>query len=190
MEVTKEFPISRMDCPTCVITLEKSVMKVPGVKRAQGIYLRKMLKVTYDDSTPVSAIEKAIEDVGYRVAYKEYPGPLTRLRGLFGRGESKAVSVVTDSDFKEKVLDASKPVAVLFSSESCPSCKMFEPKYEKLAEEKGSKADFYEMDVGANEAWKNYGVWGIPTVIVFRSGRESERFGAAMDTKGLEKILS
>ena len=120
-DVTKEIGITRMDCPTCVVTLEKSVMKVPGVRKAQGNYLKKTLKVTYDEATPLVAIEKAIEDVGYQVAYKKYPSPLSKLKGLFSRGESKAITSITDAEFREKVLGSAKPVAVLFSSEGCPS---------------------------------------------------------------------
>ncbi len=91
-DVTKEIAITRMDCPTCVVTLEKSVMKVPGVTKAQGNYLKKTLKVTMNDSTPLADIEKAIEDVGYQVAYKKYPSPLSKLRGLFSGGDSKAIT--------------------------------------------------------------------------------------------------
>ncbi len=81
-EVTKEIAITRMDCPTCITTLEKSVMKVPGVNKVQGNYLKKTLKVTMNDTTPLTPIEKAIEDVGFQLAYKKYPSPLSRLKCL------------------------------------------------------------------------------------------------------------
>ena len=35
-DVTKEIGVTRMDCPTCVVTLEKSVMKVPGASKARA----------------------------------------------------------------------------------------------------------------------------------------------------------
>lgn len=189
-EVTKEIAITRMDCPTCVVTLEKSVMKVPGVKKAQGNHLKKTIKVTMDDTVPLASIEKAIEDVGYQVAYKKYPGPLSKLRGLFSRGESKAIASITDGDFPEKVLMASKPVAVLFSSEGCPSCQVLKPKIKELAEKQAGHTDFYEMDVTHTEAWKGYGVMGIPTVVVFRGGKPAERFGAMLSVGDLEKALT
>jgi len=187
-EVTKEIGITRMDCPTCVVTLEKSVMKVPGVKKAQGNYLKKTLKVTMEDTVPLVAIEKAIEDVGYQVAYKKYPGPLSKLRGLFSRGESKAITTITDGDF-EKVLRASKPVAVLFSSEGCPACRIIKPQFKALAE-KHTSADYYEMDVTNTEKWKEYSVMGIPTVIVFRGGKPVERFGTMLSVGDLEKAIT
>ncbi|MCX6647992.1 MAG: thioredoxin domain-containing protein [Candidatus Bathyarchaeota archaeon] len=189
-DVTKELAITRMDCPTCVVTLEKSVMKVPGVTKAQGNYLKKTIKVTMSDSTPLAAVEKAIEDVGYQVAYKKYPGPLSKLRGLFSRGDSKAITAITDGDFTAKVLEAAKPVAVLFSSEGCPSCQVLKPQIKALAEKQAGKVNFYEMDVTHTEAWKQYNVMGIPTVIVFRGGKSAERFGAMLRVDELEKTLA
>jgi len=189
-EVTKEIGITRMDCPTCVVTLEKSVMKVPGVSKAQGNYLKKTLKVTFNDATPLAAIEKAIEDVGYQVAYKKYPSPLSKLKGLFSRGESKAIIVITDAEFHDKVLGSAKPVSVLFSSESCPSCQVLKPQIKALAEKQAGKVDFYEMDISYSETWKTYSVMGIPTVIVFRGGKPAERFSAMLRVDELEKSLA
>jgi thioredoxin 1 len=189
-EVTKEIAITRMDCPTCVVTLEKSVLKVPGVTKAQGNYLKKTLKVTMEDTVPLPAIEKAIEEVGYQVAYKKYPSPLSKLRGLFSKGDSKAITSITDADFPGKVLKAEKPVAVLFSSEGCPSCQVLKPQIKALAEKKAGGVEFYEMDVAHTEAWKEYHVMGIPTVVVFRGGAPAERFGAMLNVGELENALT
>jgi thioredoxin 1 len=189
-ETTKEIPITRMDCPTCVVTLEKSVMKVSGVKKAQGNYLKKTVKVTYDDSIPLAEIEKAIEDVGYQIAYKKYPSPLSRLRGLFSRGESKDITTITDSEFSSKVLGVKAPVAILFSSEDCPSCQILKPQIKELAEKHRGAINFYEMDVSNTETWKNYRVMGIPTVIVFKDGKPFNRFGAMLRVDELEKSLN
>jgi thioredoxin 1 len=189
-DVTKEIVIIRMDCPTCIATLEKSVMKVPGVRKAQGNYIKKTLRVTYDEATPLAAIEKAIEDVGYQVAYKKYPSTLSKLRGLFSRGESKAIAAISDMEFEEKVLRSPRPVAVLFSGEGCPSCRVLKPKINALAERQAGRVDFYEMDVTNTEAWKEYHVMGIPTVVVFRGGKPAERFGAVLRVDELEKALA
>lgn len=189
-EVTKEIAITRMDCPTCVVTLEKSVMKVSGVTKAQGNYLKKTLKVTMDDSTPLTAVEKAIEDVGYQVTYKKYPSPLSKIMGLFSRGESKAITSINDGDFPQKVLKSKRPVSVLFSSEGCPSCRVLKPQIMALAEKQAGQTDFYEMDVSHTVAWKQYNVMGIPTVIVFRGGKPAERFGAMLNVGELENALN
>ena len=188
-DITKEIPITRMDCPTCVVTLEKSVLNVMGVKGVRGNYLKKTIKVTYDSSTPLEAIEKAIEDVGYQVAYKKYPSPISRIRGLFGREDSEGFVAIRDSDFPAKVLHASKTVVVLFSSETCPSCQLIKPRLKDLAEKKHGKIAFYEMDISQTETWKKYNVMGIPTVIIFQSGMPLKRFGALLRIDDIEKDL-
>ena len=189
-DVTKEIGITRMDCPTCVVTLEKSVMKVLGVRKAQGNYLKKTLKVTYDETIPLAAIEKAIEDVGYQVAYKKYPSPLSKLRGLFSRGESNEITPITDPEFRDKVLGSAKSVAVLFSSEGCPACQVLKPQIKALAEKQASMVNFYEMDVTQTESWKEYHVMGIPTILIFRGGEPAKRFGAMLRVDELEKALT
>jgi thioredoxin 1 len=188
--VVKDIPITRMDCPTCVVTLEKAVKGVNGVEDARGNYLMKTLRVTYDPSVArLEEIEKAIERVGYQIGYKRYPSPISRLIGLFGRGESKAVETIGDADFHGKVLQAKRPVAVLFSSQTCPICQNLKPKFRELAERKAGAVDFYEMDVAGTETWRDYDVMGLPTIIVFRGGKATERFMAALDVEELEGAL-
>jgi thioredoxin 1 len=189
-DITKEIGITRMDCPTCIVTLEKSVMKVSGVKKAQGNYLKKTIRVTYNEATSLAAIERAIEDVGYQVAYKKYPSPLSKLRGLFSRNETEAITAISDADFPTRVLHSTKPVVVLFGSDSCPSCRLVKPQLNELVKKQGGSVDFYELDITSAEVWKEYNVMGIPTVIIFRDGRPAERFGAILDVDKLEKALT
>jgi len=188
--VVKDIPITRMDCPTCVVTLEKAVKRVNGVEDARGNYLMRTLRVTYDPSVArIEEIEKAIEHIGYQIGYKRYPSPISRLMGLFGRGESKAVETIGDADFPGKVLHADRPVAVLFSSRTCPICQSLKPKFNDLAKRKAGAVDFYEMDVAGTETWRDYDVMGLPTIIVFRGGKAAERFVAALDVEELEGAL-
>ena len=189
-DITKEIAITRMDCPTCVVTLEKSVMKVPGVRKVQSNYLKKTIKVTYDEATPITTIEKAIEDIGYQVAYKKYPSPLSRLRGLLSRGDSGVMITISDAEFRAKVLGSEKPVAVLFSSEGCPNCQVIKPQIKALAEKHKGKVEFYEMDVSSTETWKEYRIIGIPTVVVFRGGKPAEQYSAMLRVDELEKALT
>ncbi len=141
-----------MDCPTCIPMLEKQVLKVEGVQEVRGNYMAKSLKVTFNPSrAQLVEIEAAIERVGYRIAYKRYPSPLSRLRDLFKRDQGVEVTSLTDADFPGKVLHASKTVTVLFSSPTCPTCRVFKPKFLSLADTLGGEADFFEMDIEATE---------------------------------------
>jgi thioredoxin-like negative regulator of GroEL len=99
------------------------------------------------------------------------------------------VASLTDADFPGKVLHASKTVVVLFSSPTCPTCKVFKPEFLGLAERMGKEADFYEMNIEETETWREYDVLSIPQVIVFRAGKISERFTAMPIASEIEKAL-
>jgi thioredoxin 1 len=187
----KTIPITRMDCPTCIPVLEREVQRLEGVEGVRGNYMSKNLRVTYDpERVQLAEIETAIERVGYQIAYKKYPGVFSKLRELFRKVESERVPALTDLDFPGKVLHAPRKVAVLFSSPTCPTCKVFKPRFEELAERLGDEADFYEMNIVSTETWRKYDVLSIPTVLVFREGKVSERFTALPRAEDVEKALS
>ena len=173
----KTIPILRMDCPTCIPLLEREILKVEGVEEVRGHYMARTLKVTYDQSkAQLTEIEAAIEKLGYRIAYKKYSSPLSRLRKLFKRDEVIRVASLTDTEFPGKVIHASKTVVILFSSPTCPTCRVFKPQFLSLAEKHGNETDFYEMNIEATETWRDYEILSIPQVLIFRAGKVSERF--------------
>ena len=84
----KTIPITGMDCPSCIVNIEKELKKLNGVKEAQGNYVMEKVVVTYDpNEIDVPAIEKKIEDLGYRISYKRYPGMKERIRSLIKRSK-------------------------------------------------------------------------------------------------------
>ncbi|MFB0543281.1 MAG: thioredoxin domain-containing protein [Candidatus Bathyarchaeia archaeon] len=175
----KTIPITRMDCPTCIPLLEREVKQLEGVEEVQGNYMNKTLKVTYNPNRiQLTDIEATIERLGYQIAYKKYPGVISRLRGLLKREEVDIVQSLTDTNFPGKVLHASKPVAVLFSSPTCPICRVLKKQFKEIAEKVEGRSDLYEMDITSTETWRKYNILSIPTVLVFRDGRLSERFEA------------
>ena len=187
---TKAIPITRMDCPTCIPVLEREVLRLEGVEAARGSYMTKNLRVTYHpDRVQLAEIEAAIERVGYQIAYKIYPGVFSKLRELFRRDEAESVPAISDADFPGKVLHASRAVAVLFTSPTCPTCRVFKPRFREIAEKVEGKADLYEMDIVSTETWRDYDVLSIPSVIVFRAGEVSESFSAMPRTEDIEAAL-
>ena len=176
---TKTIPLTWMDCPTCIPLLESEVKRLEGVDEVQGNYITKTLKVTYDPKTvQLDEIEAAIERIGYRIAYKKYPSVLSRLKGLLTREKADPIASLTDIEFPGKVLHASRPVAVLFSSPTCPACHFFRGRFREIAGNIKNKVDFYEMDIAATETWRKYDILSVPTVLIFRSGQLSKRFDA------------
>mgnify|MGYP001829216269 CR=1 FL=1 len=187
--IEKRIPITRMDCPTCMPTLETAVSDLDGVEEVNGNYIYKYLKVIYNsEKVTLEKIERANEDVGYQVAYKEYPSFVSRLINLFRKDErDEGVKPLSDQDFAGKVLHSSKPVVVLFSSRMCPSCQVFKPSFEELAEER--KGKFYEMDISTTETWRKFDVMSIPTVIIFKDGKALDKFTATLKTDDIKKAL-
>lgn len=83
---------------------------------------------------------------------------------------------IADSDFQEKVLGADVPVVVDFWAEWCGPCKMMAPVFEKLAEEFDGRLTFAKVDVDSNQSSAGqFGIRGIPTLLVFNDGKEIDR---------------
>ena len=175
----KTIPIIRMECPTCIPVLEREVKQLKGVTEARGNYLNKTLQVSYDPETvQLEEIEAAIERIGYRIAYKTYPGVVSRIIGRIRGVKDEEITSLTDIDFPGKVLHTSRPVAILFSSPTCPVCHVFKRQFKEIAEKGKGKATFYEMDISSTETWREYDIMSIPTVLIFKNGRLFERFDA------------
>jgi thioredoxin 1 len=84
---------------------------------------------------------------------------------------------VTDSDFQNEVLDADKPVLVDFTAVWCQPCKMIEPIVKQLAQDWDGKVKVVKLDADENpNTMMKYGVMGIPTIMLFKSGEVKERF--------------
>ena len=83
---------------------------------------------------------------------------------------------VTDSEFDQVVLKSEVPVLVDFWAAWCGPCRMIAPYVEELAKEYGEKAVIAKMDTDSNpQTPMKYGVMGIPTLIIFKDGKEVDR---------------
>lgn len=83
--------------------------------------------------------------------------------------------VITDDNFKSEILEASGVVMVDFFATWCGPCKMMAPIIEELATEY-EKAKIGKLDVDANQKTASeYGVQSIPTLIIYKDGKEVDR---------------
>ncbi|MBO0722974.1 MAG: thioredoxin [Blastocatellia bacterium] len=86
------------------------------------------------------------------------------------------VTEVSDANFEREVLHSTEPVLVDFWAAWCAPCRMIAPAVESLAEKYQGKARVVKVNVDDNVVISsNYGIKGIPTLVLFRDGKEAER---------------
>lgn len=84
---------------------------------------------------------------------------------------SEHLLAVTDQNFEQQVLKASIPVLVDFWAAWCGPCKMIAPILEEIAPDYAGKLTIAKMDVDQNtQTPVQYGVRGIPTLLLFKDG--------------------
>lgn len=97
---------------------------------------------------------------------------------------------LTDTNFKQEVLESDAPVFVDFWASWCPPCKQTEPLVDKLTEEYDGEVKFGKLNVDQNpKSAAEYGIKGVPTFITFKEGEEVERKVAAQPESQLRKML-
>lgn len=94
---------------------------------------------------------------------------------------------ITAQNFEAEVLKSDKPVLVDFWATWCGPCMRQGPIVEELAEE-GYAVGKVDVDQELGLA-QQYGVMNIPTLIVFKDGKEAERLVGLTAKDKLKNIL-
>src|SRR5919198_5865582 len=103
---------------------------------------------------------------------------------------SEFVKEVSDGSFEKDVLGSGKPVLVDFWAEWCAPCRMLAPTVAAVAEQYGDAASVVKLNVDDNPSTaQRYGIKGIPTLILFKDGKEQERIVGATSQQTIARML-
>ena len=99
--------------------------------------------------------------------------------------------VVTEATFEEEVLNSELPVLIDFWAEWCAPCKMIAPLVDELATKYEGKLRVAKVDADENQGLlMQYGIMGIPTLMVFKGGEVAERIIGFMPLPALEPKIT
>ncbi len=97
---------------------------------------------------------------------------------------------INDSSFKSEVTDSQMPVLVDFWAPWCGPCKMVAPVLEELAKEYEGKVKVVKLNIDENQGTATeYGVRSIPTLILFKDGKECERMIGVQSKEILKQMI-
>ena len=95
---------------------------------------------------------------------------------------------LSSENFEKEVLKSEKPVWVDFYADWCGPCNAMAPVIEEVATELDGKAKVGKINVDENsDIAVEYNVMSIPTLIVFKNGKEEKRLVGLRDK---EELLS
>jgi len=96
-----------------------------------------------------------------------------------------------DDTFAKTIAETEVPVLVDFYADWCGPCKMMAPFVDQLASDKQGTALIAKLDTDhAQRTASGFQIRGIPTVIVFKDGKEVARQSGAGPKAMLEQLLA
>ena len=103
---------------------------------------------------------------------------------------SENVKETSDAGFETDVLKSDQPVLVDFWAAWCAPCRMLAPTVEAVAEKYSGNARVVKLNVDDNPSVsQRYGIKGIPTLILFKNGKEEERVVGATSESAISRML-
>ena len=96
----------------------------------------------------------------------------------------------TDANFEKDINDKDRLVIVDMWAEWCGPCKMMEPLLNEIAEELKESVKLVKLNIDKNQKTAaTYSVMNIPTLLLFKNGKEVDRLIGALPKNQLTKKI-
>jgi thioredoxin 1 len=91
--------------------------------------------------------------------------------------------------FKE-IIDGTQPVLVDFFATWCGPCQMLAPVLKQVKDKLGDKITIIKIDVDKNQELASvYNVRGVPTMLLFKEGKQLWRQSGVLSVDEITKII-
>ena len=103
---------------------------------------------------------------------------------------SQYVRDLSEGALDEELLQSKEPVLVDFWAPWCGPCRAMSPAVEPAAQKLAGEAKVYKVNVDENpEVSPRFGIRGIPTLILFKDGREAHRLVGLSSKEQIEELV-
>lgn len=100
------------------------------------------------------------------------------------------ILILTQENFDDEITRSEIPVLVDFWAPWCGPCRMLAPILEEIAEEFKGKLKVGKVNIDENLSLsQKYSIQSIPTLILFKDGKEANRLVGAMSKEKLKSSL-